>query len=96
MPDQFVTRREASDIALAASKEASRETVTQLFASMGVNAANFDDMKRFREDLDYIREIRKMTNKMGSRFVLAIVSIVAGSLAISAWEFFKSVLNRGH
>lgn len=100
------TRDELSDIALAAAKEGSRQTLNELFSLLGVNLMNFDDVKAFREDLEFLRTIRPYrddlefaralrsgSKKIGGRFVITIVTVLASAIAIGAWEFIKGILH---
>lgn len=86
-----ISKDDLSNIALAAAKEASRQTISETFALLGVNVSNFDDMKKFREDLEFMRSVRSGASKLGARFVLTIVSIVAGAVAIASWEYIKAI-----
>lgn len=100
------TRDELSDIALAAAKEGSRQTLNEIFALLGVNLMNFEDVKSFREELDFARTmklyredlefahaLRTSSKKIGAKFVLTIVTVVAGAVAIGAWEYVKAILH---
>lgn len=100
------TRDELSDIALAAAKEGSRQTLNEIFALLGVNLSNFEDMKAFREDLEFVRTIRQYrediefahalrsgSKRIGGRFVITVVTVLASAIAIGAWEFIKGMLH---
>lgn len=56
--DRYTTRAEVEGIATMAAKAAANETVTRLFAVLGVNIANFDSVEKLRDDLDFIRALR--------------------------------------
>ncbi len=51
---------------------------------------NFDDVKMFREDIEFVRSMRSGATKIGAKFVLTIVTLVAGGVAIAAWEYVKT------
>lgn len=89
------SEREASQIALAAAKEAVRETMTEMFSLLGVNVANFDSMQGLRDDLAFVRSLRHGATKAGGRFFLTIVSLIAGAVAIGMWEWLRSALHIG-
>lgn len=85
--------KQMSDIALAAAKEGSRQTLNEVFALLGVNLSDFEDVKAFREDIEFVRRIRSGGSKLGAKFVLTVVSVVAATVAISSWEYIKTLLH---
>lgn len=88
-----MTESRDADIALAAAKEAVRQCMNETFALLGVNLSNFDDVKKFREDIEFVRSLRTGATKVGAKFVLTVVSIIAGAIAIGAWETIKQALH---
>jgi hypothetical protein len=82
-----------SDLALASAKEAVRQMQSETFGLLGIDLANREDLRQFRQDLEFIRAWRTGAHTVGARFVLTLVSIVAGAIAIGAWEFIKSALH---
>ena len=95
-PHQFITREEASNIALAAAKEAARQTLNETFGMLGVNLANFDDMQKFRDDLTWVRRYRSLSDGAGRRAAMTIISVVSAGVAISLWEWIKSLIRASH
>lgn len=87
---RFITREEASEIALAAAKEAARQTLNEVFGMFGVNLANFDSMQAFRSDLDWVKRGRKLSELTGKRIWTTIVALGAGGLAIALWEAVRN------
>jgi hypothetical protein len=85
------SREDLANIALAAAKEGSRQTLNETFALMGVNLMNFDDMKEFREDLDFVRSMRTGVHKVSARVGITIITTITGALAIAIWEALKSL-----
>lgn len=83
----------ASDLALAAAKEAARATVEDLFGKLGVNVADFKSLQSFRDDLAFIHRLRSGSAKVGARFLLTIVSVLAGAMVIGLWEVAKAWLS---
>lgn len=92
---RYITRDEAAAIALAAAKEASRQTLSEAFAMLGVNLADFESMQNFREDLDWARRARRVSEATGHRAWTTIVSIAAGAIAIGLWEYIRILLGKG-
>ncbi|HEX4302820.1 MAG TPA: hypothetical protein VHZ78_08500 [Rhizomicrobium sp.] len=88
----FITREEASSIALAAAKEAVRQTMSEQFALLGVNIADFKDMQSLRDDLEWARRGRKLSEVTGHRIWTTIVGLAAGGLAIAFWEYARAAI----
>lgn len=97
-------------LVLAAAKEASRETMAELFGLLGVNTADFDSMQRFRDDLKFVRDLRNMNEladdlkfagslravarKAGSRFLLTLVALLATAFGAAMWSWFQSQVHK--
>lgn len=112
MPEQttLVPQADSRDerLVLAAAKEASRETMAELFSLLGVNTANFDSMQQLRDDLTFIRNLRSMkefnddlrfvgslrsvARKAGMRFMLTLVALLAAALGAAAWSWFQTAV----
>jgi hypothetical protein len=93
--DHYITREQAAGIALAAAKEASRQTLSETFALLGVNLSDFESMQSFREDLDFARRARRASETAGHRAWTTVVSIVAAAVAIGLWEYIRILLGKG-
>ena len=91
----FITREESSDIALAAAKEASRQVVNDVFALLGVNLANFDSVQAFRDDIEWARRSRKLSEVTGKRIWTTVVGLASAGLAIAVWEWIHALFHRG-
>lgn len=83
-------RSRDANLALAAAKEAVRECMTEQYALLGIDLANKDDLRQFRQDLEFMRTLRTGAHTIGAKFVLTVVSVIAGAIAIGAWEFVKN------
>jgi hypothetical protein len=92
----FITRQEASEIALAAAKEGSRQTANEIWAMFGVNTGNFDSMQAFRSDLEWLRRGRRLSELTGNRIWTTIVALGAGGIAIALWEAFENLVATKH
>jgi hypothetical protein len=89
-----ISREEAANIALAAGKESSRQTLNEVFGLMGVNLASADSIEAFRNDMIWLRRTRKMSDSISSKFALAFVGIIAVAIGISIWEGMKALLHQ--
>lgn len=91
---QFITREEASQIALAAAKEAVRETMAETFGILGVNVADFESMQKFRDDLEWARRARHLSERTGHRAWTTIVTVAASGVAIALWEYVRILFGK--
>jgi alkanesulfonate monooxygenase SsuD/methylene tetrahydromethanopterin reductase-like flavin-dependent oxidoreductase (luciferase family) len=83
------TPTDAERIALAAAKEASRQTIAELFNTFGINITNMDEASEFRKDVQWIRRMRVGSSRAGSTFFFTFISAIAGAFAIGVWELAK-------
>jgi len=88
----FITREEASNIALAAAKEAVRASNEQLFGLLGVNIADFKAMQEFRDTLEWAAKGKKLSAVTAARMWTTIVGIASASIAIGLWEWFRTAI----
>lgn len=88
---RFITRQEASDIALVAAKEAARQTLSETFGMLGVNLANFDSMQSFRDDLEWARRARTLSQQTRARVWTTVVGVAAATFAIGVWEYIRGM-----
>lgn len=77
-----LTEKQIHDIATAAA----RETNKQLFAVLGINPDDLDDMRRMRANLVWADKSRKLSEKLGGRIALTVVSVLTGAALLAAWE----------
>lgn len=110
-PDDYVllSRKELSDVALAAAKEAVRQQMGETFGLLGVNLADFNAVKAFRDDIDfahtvrtdpvfwvnhaYVSKLRSRGSKLAAWFLMALIAALAGGFAISVWDWIKFVFH---
>lgn len=90
----FINKTEASNIALAAAKEAARQTLSETFGMLGVNIADFESMQKFRDDLEWARHARELSQRTGHRAWTAIVTVAASGLAIAIWEYIRTMIGK--
>lgn len=90
--DRMITRAEASDIALAAAKEAVREVLTETFAILGVNLANFNDLQELRKTLEHAARSRKRAERGYDRLVSTVIGIFAGAVLLALWVGFRQLV----
>lgn len=76
-----LTREEASNIALAAAKEAVRQEHEHFFGLIGYDIANKEDQKRLRANMEFLNEFREGTkNAQTSVAKISFVTLVSALL----------------
>lgn len=66
--------------------------LVSLFRQLGIDIDDIDSVNALREDIAWVRRSRATMNKMGVRFILAMVTLLAGSLVYGFWEMVKNAL----
>lgn len=77
-----ITEKKMQEIAMAAAKETNK----QMFAILGVDTEDLDDLKRMQANLVWANKSRKLSEKLGGRILLTIVSVLTGAALLAAWE----------
>jgi hypothetical protein len=104
--EKRVPSTEMERLAVAAAKLACTDALNELFAQMGINRADFEAMESFREDVKFIRSLRKRKElwsdlsflnslrsgsvKAGTRFAMALITIIAGGFAYGMYSWFQA------
>ena len=91
---QGIERSDASNIALAAAKEAVRETHAELFALLGYNIADFRDINRLRGNMEFLDSLHTGSSKVGARMMFGIITILAGAFCLALWTGTKALIGR--
>jgi hypothetical protein len=89
-----LSQTEMSNIALAAAKEAVRETHAELFALLGYNIADFKDINRLRGNLEFLNALHTNTSRASSRFMLGTVTLLIGAVGAALWMGLKAALGK--
>lgn len=88
-----ISKAELEGIALAAAKVAVQEMQTSFMATLGLNIANSDDVKEFQANIRFAENLRLGTTKVGTRLAMTAITVLAGAVAIAAWEWIKTFLH---
>jgi hypothetical protein len=100
-----VETTEAERIAITAAKLAVTDALNELFASFGIERGNFQSMESFKDDikflrslrrrdgvwhdLDFVRNVRQGSISAGRRFGFALIVIAAGAFAVGLGSAVK-------
>jgi hypothetical protein len=68
------------------AREAAREAVKELLIALGIDAKEPLEMQ---EDFAWLRRYRKMSEKVGSRVLITLITIFVGGGAAAIWTKFK-------
>lgn len=85
-----ITRSQATEIA----KEAAHETVKQTFALMGVDVHDFKSMETFRDDLDWVRRYRRLSESVGSKVIITFTTVISGGFLTAMWLFLQDLIKK--
>lgn len=88
-----ISKTELEGIALAAARTAVQECQTSFMATLGLNIANSDDIKDFQANIRFAETLRLGTTKIGTRIAMTTITVIAGAVAIAAWEWTKALFH---
>lgn len=89
--DIRVSKSELEGIALAAARTAVQECQTSFMATIGLNIANSDEVKEFQANIRFAEHLRLGSTKVGARIAMTTITVLAGAIAIAAWEWTKTL-----
>lgn len=72
-----LAREDASDIAAAAATKAVNEAHIHLFAHLGYDLANKEDLKRLRANMDFMERFRQRCDTIGQSVTSAVSNTIA-------------------
>lgn len=84
---RVITKRDLENVAVAAGRVASKETLSESFALLGINLANQEGRDAFRSDMEFVRRFRRRTELAGNRIGVAIFATIGTAIggAMVAW-----------
>lgn len=88
-PPTTVAEAELQQVARLSAQNAVRET----FRNFGVDIEDQQQVNDFRADLVWSRRSRKMSEQVGGRALLTVVSILTGGVLVAGWEFLRHKLS---
>lgn len=80
---QGLSSKQAADVALAAAKEAVRETQAAFFALLGVNIGDAKEMAKFAADIEFLRAMHSNAGAVGRRAMMFIVTAFLGAMVLA-------------
>lgn len=63
------------------------EAVATTFRHFGVDVKDLDSMEEFRETLTWAKRFRKMGEEVGSRMLIAVVTVITGAAVVGVWAW---------
>jgi hypothetical protein len=78
----------SKDCAMAA--EVARSTVREVFAVLGIDAANPEDIRHFQANMAYLWRLRKLSEKIGMTIILTAAALITGGVITVLWEALKT------
>jgi hypothetical protein len=71
------------------ARMSAQSAVHETFRHLGVDLNDQQQVNEFRADLVWSRRNRKMSEQVGGRALLTIVSIATGAFLMAGWELLK-------
>lgn len=68
---------------------AADESIKRMFAIIGVDTGDLEDLKRMQANLAWADRSRKLSDKLGGRIFLTVASVLTGAALLAAWETLK-------
>lgn len=87
-----INKAELEGIVLAAARVAVQECQTSFMATLGINIANSEDIRNFQANIRFAENLRLGSSKIGARLAMTVITVMAGAVAIAAWEWTKTLL----
>jgi len=96
MTNVTISKSELEGMLLAASRVAVQECQASFMATLGINIADSEDVKNFQATIRFAENMRLGTTKVGTRVAMTIITVLAGAVAIAAWEWTKGFFHLSH
>ena len=85
-----MTPEEAEQIAAKAAQQAAHRTVAELFEHFDVDISNPESLREFRENINWAGRYRKLSEQVGSRMIITVMTIFTGGVLALIWNSIKS------
>ena len=76
------------------AKEASKTTIEETFKLLGIDVTNFDEIRRFNENMNWVAKYRKVSESIGSKIIVTVTTVVTGGLLVAFWAFLQEHLRK--
>lgn len=95
-----INKAELENIIRATAHTTVQECQTSFMATLGINIADSEDVKAFQANIRFTENLRVGSSKIGARVAMTAITVMAGAVAIAAWEWTKGLvqlaLHAGH
>lgn len=71
-------------------KVATEETIVETFKVMGIDVTDFDHLNDFRENQNWVKRYRRVSEKVGSRIIVTITTIMTTGFLAAIWAYVQS------
>lgn len=88
-----ISKSELEGVALAAARVAVQECQTSFMATLGININDSNDVKDFQATIRFAENLRNGSAKIGARMGMTAITVIAGAVAIAAWEWLKALFH---
>lgn len=75
-----------NDASKALAKEVADEVVSQVFARLGIDINDTDEIRHFQANMQWVFRFRRLSEKVGATIILTIVTAVTGGIVTLLWD----------
>jgi hypothetical protein len=87
-----INKAELENIIRATAHTTVQECQASFMATLGLNIADSDDVKAFQANIRFAESLRIGSSKVGARVAMTCLTVMAGAIAIAAWEWTKGLV----
>ena len=71
-------------------KVATEEAIVETFKVMGIDVNDFHHINDFRENHNWVKRYRGMSEKVGSGIIVTITTVLTGGIIAAIWAYVQS------
>ncbi len=84
-----MTEEEKAEIAKLI-KVSTEEAITETFKVMGIDVNDFDHINDFRENHNWVKKYRRVSESVGSRIIVTITTALTGGIIAAVWAYIQT------
>lgn len=90
-----MSAEEAAALAERAANAAAEKAVREIFAKLGIDIADIDDVRRYQADQAFVSRLRRLSEKVGAAVLASIAASITGGIFYLLAQGFKGVSKGG-
>jgi hypothetical protein len=68
-------------------REATHQAVSETFVGLGIDPADIDHVRQFRQNQEWVTKYRKTAERVGSGVIVSITTILTGGVMAAIWAY---------